>query len=316
MIAVADQPDAHPLVHQALVYSTDAGFLAAAVPFCRDGLAARERVLVVTTAANIDLLARALGGDAGEVEFVEAGGWYDAPGRTLASYGRYLDAYRDAHPRVRVIGEPVWHGRTPAEEAEWTRYESVVNAAFAVRPAWMVCAFDARAVPDRVVAGARRTHPGLLTGDGPRASTDYVEPESFSCASDHDPLPPPPPGATGLRFDGDLHRVRRHVRTTAERLGLSRALTDRLLLTVNEVAANAVEHGGGHGDLAIWTDGNAVVCDVTDPGKLTTVLPGYLPPAPTALRGHGLWVVRQLCDLLQVRSEPAGTRFRLRLLRD
>ncbi|MFI7421935.1 anti-sigma factor RsbA family regulatory protein [Nonomuraea sp. NPDC049684] len=315
MIAVAGRPDEHPLVHQALVYSSDAGFLAAAVPFCRDGLAAGGGVLVVATAATVDLLARALGGEAGgagEVEFAEAGGWYDAPGRTLAAYGRYLDA----HPRARVIAEPVWHGRTPAEEAEWTRYESAVNAAFAARAAWMVCAFDARAVPDRVVRGARRTHPGLLTGDGPRASADYVEPGSFSHDSDRDPLPPPPPGAAGLRFDGDLHRVRRHVRATAERLGLSRPLTDRLLLTVNEVAANAVEHGGGHGDLAIWTDGNAVVCDVTDPGRLTAVLPGYLPPAPTALRGHGLWVVRQLCDLLQVRSEPAGTRFRLHLLRD
>ncbi|MEV4398087.1 sensor histidine kinase [Nonomuraea sp. NPDC049607] len=309
MIAVADQPDEHPLVHQALVYSSDAGFLAVAVPFCRDGLAAREKVLAVTTAANIALLTRALGDDAGGVEFVETGGWYDAPGRTLAAYGRYLDG----NPRVRVIGEPVWHGRTPLEETEWTRYESAVNAAFAARSAWMVCAFDERAVPDRVVAGARRTHPGLLTGDGPRASPDYVEPGVFTCAADHDPLPPPPPGAAALRFDGDLHRVRRHVRATAERLGLSRALTDRLLLTVNEVAANAVEHGGGHGDLAIWTDGNAVVCDVTDPGKLTAVLPGYLPPAPTALRGHGLWVVRQLCDLLEVRSGPSGTRFRLHL---
>ncbi|NUP83010.1 MAG: sensor histidine kinase [Nonomuraea sp.] len=298
------------LVHQALVYATDAEFLSATVPFCHDGLAARERVLAVTTAAKIDLLAHALGGAADQVEFIESGDWYDTPGRTLAAYARYLDAYAC----VRVIGEPVWHGRTPPEESEWTRYEAALNAVFAARPVWIVCPYDERAVPERVVAGARRTHPHLLPGGG--TSADYVEPGAFACDSDRLPLPPPPPEAAELRFDGDLHLMRRRLRAAAERLGLSRDGTDRLLLTVNEVVANAVEHGGGHGSVTIWADGTTVVCDVTDPGKLETALPGYLPPEPTAERGHGLWVVRQLCELLEVRSDASGTRFRLHLTRD
>lgn len=304
------------LVHQALVYAGDAEFLAATVPFCHEGLAAREKVLAVTTSANLDLLARALGDSAGGVEFVESAGWYDAPGRALAACDRYVEAYEPAHPRVRVVGEPVWHGRTPSEEAEWTRYESAINAAFADRPLLILCAYDERALPGRIVADARRTHPCLLTGHDTQPSADYVEPGAFTGARDHLPLPPPPPEAAEIDFDGDLHRMRQRVRTAAAPLGLSRDGVDRLLLTVNEVAANAVEHGGGHGRITIWAGETTVVCDVTDPGKLETSLPGYLPPGPAARRGHGLWVVRQLCELLEVRSDDtSGTHFRLHLTR-
>ncbi|GAA3315708.1 hypothetical protein [Nonomuraea dietziae] len=35
--------------------------------------------------------------------------------------------------------------------------------------------------------------------------------------------------------------------------------TDRLMLAVNEVATNAVEHGGGHGRIRMWIDGDVLV---------------------------------------------------------
>ncbi|WP_188194928.1 sensor histidine kinase [Nonomuraea sp. SYSU D8015] len=303
------------LVHHALIYRGDAEFLAATTAFCLDGLAAGEKVLAVTGAANIGLLAGALGSAAAGVEFVEAGDWYDAPGRTLAAYARYVDTHKNWHGRIRVIGEPVWHGRTALEEAEWTRYESVINAAFAAQPAWILCPYDARTLPARIVADARRTHPRLQTGEGTRVSDAYVDPDAFTCASDLLPLPPPPADATEIGFDDDLHGMRRLVSAAARRLGLPDHRIERLLLAVNEVAANAVEHGAGHGRILMWADGTFVVCEVADPGRLEARLPGYLPPEPTAERGHGLWVARQLCELLEIRSDPAGTRIRLHLAR-
>ena len=83
----------------------------------------------MTTEANIELLRAGLGGAADRVEFVDARGWYDAPGRTLAAYNSYVNTHSPAHRRIRVIGEPVWHGRDERQEAEWTRYEAMLNVA-------------------------------------------------------------------------------------------------------------------------------------------------------------------------------------------
>ncbi|MEU4328399.1 sensor histidine kinase [Nonomuraea dietziae] len=304
------------LIHHALIYGSDQEFLSATVPFCLDGLAAGDRVLAVTTAANIDLLTGALDTAAAEVDFVEAGNWYHAPGRTLAAYGHYVDDHKRRHPRVRVIGEPLWHGRSPAQQAEWTRYESVINAAFATSPAWIVCPYDERALPEQIVSDARRTHPDLMSGPAWQASPAYTDPAAFAYATDHLPLSPAPAGtAPDFGFDADLHRMRQRLASLATGLGLGADQTDRLVLAVNEVATNAVEHGGGHGRIRMWIDGDVVVCDVTDPGHLDTPIPGYLPPDPAAPRGHGLWVVRQLCELLEIRTGLPGTQIRLHLAR-
>lgn len=307
--------DAAPeLIHQALVYDTDQAFLSATTAFCLDGLARDDRVLAVTTEANIALLRAALGGAADQVEFVDARGWYDTPGRTLAAYNSYVDTYSPAHRRIRVIGEPVWHGRDERQEAEWTRYEAMLNVAFAGSPAWIVCPYDTRTLPGRIVADARRTHPDLLVDGDSRASREYGDPAAFTHAADHRPLPPPPAGTeVTVRFDADLARTRRRVSAWAVTSGLPGEQLERLLLAVNEVVTNAVEHGGGHGEIRLWTDGPIVRCDVTDPGHMDTPFPGYLPPRLTGLRGHGMWVVRQVCDLVEIRTGLPGTQVRLHL---
>ncbi|MGJ6967408.1 anti-sigma factor RsbA family regulatory protein [Streptosporangium sp. G11] len=319
MSTITAQPadTASELIHQALIYDTDQAFLSATTAFCLDGLARDDKVLAVTTDANIELLRAALGDAAGRVEFVAAREWYEAPGRTLAAYNSYVNTHSPAHRRIRIIGEPVWHGLGERQEAEWTRYESMLNVAFAGSPAWIVCPYDARTLPGRIVADARRTHPNLLVGLHPRVSHDYSDPAAFTHPADHHPLPPPPAGTevTTIRFDADLFRMRRLVAARAATFGLSGERAERFLLAVNEVATNAVEHGGGHGEIRLWADGPAIGCDIVDPGRMETPFPGYLPPDPTVLGGHGLWVVRQVCDLLEIRTGRPGTHFRLHLSR-
>jgi anti-sigma regulatory factor (Ser/Thr protein kinase) len=303
------------LVHQALFYDSDQAFLAPLTGFCLDGLAAGDKILAVTTEANIDLLAGALGGAAADVSFVPALSWYDAPGRTLAAYHRYVDAHKHFHERVRIIGEPVWDGRDAVAEAEWTRYESVINAAFADSPAWVVCPYDERALPERITADARRTHPSVLTASGTLHSPAYTDPAAFTCAIDHQPLPEPFGTVMEIPFDDHLHRMRRRLSAHAIELGLDAEEVNRLVLAVNEVAGNAVQHGGGHGRILLWADETTVVCDVTDSGRMELPHPGYLPPDPTAGHGHGLWIVRQLCELLEIRTHDDGTQIRLHLAR-
>ena len=300
------------LNHQGLVYDTDEQFLMTTVPFCLDGLDRDDAVLAVTTAANIGHLRDSLGADADRIEFADSTTWYDAPGRTLAAYHRYVAERADRHQRIRIIGEPVWEGRDALEAAEWTRYESVINLAFAASAAWIVCPYDARVVPAAVVDDARRTHPDLVDGPVTEFSPAYVAPDLFDggirrltdSERDREPV---------LRFTDDLVAVREFVATVAASLGAAPDRIGSLVMAVNEVASNAVEHGGGSGRITVHRTRHRIVCDVTDSGPNSTVewFAGYLPPDPAQPRGHGLWVARQLTEFLQIHPTATGTTVRL-----
>ncbi|MFD5630819.1 anti-sigma factor RsbA family regulatory protein [Streptomyces sp. NPDC127072] len=307
------------LTHQGLIYGSDEAFLTEMTPFCLDGLEADDAVLAVTTEHNIGLLRQTLGDAAREVEFVDADDWYDTPGRTLGAYYRYVEQRTTGgrHRQVRVIGEPVWHGRDPLETAEWTRYESVINVAFALCPAWIVCPYDTRALPDDVVADARRTHPELVSGHSAGASHHYAAPDTDRGIWQRRLQPVPADGKEAvMRFGDDLTVVRAFVAQAAHTLGLPSDRARRLVFAVNEVATNALQYGDGNqGQVTLRRCGHRVVCDVTNPGRAAGPdwYMGYLPPEPGRQRGHGLWAVRQLCDLMEVDTRPGETTVRLHL---
>jgi anti-sigma regulatory factor (Ser/Thr protein kinase) len=63
--------------------------------------------------------------------------------------------------------------------------------------------------------------------------------------------------------------------------------------------------------LRTWLQPDALVCEVTDRGRLDDPLVGRLAPAPEEQRGRGLWLANQLSDLVQIRSTPEGTAVRV-----
>ena len=168
------------LGHRVLVYGSDDEYLASAAPYLAEGIARADCVLVVTANRQTGLLRDALGGDASHVEFRNSSEWYSSPTGALNDYRRFLKERfeRGAH-WIRVLGEPVWTGRSDAEIVEWTRYESMLNLSFASSPATIVCPYDTRTVPDGVLAGARHTHPEVAESGATTTSPAYQEPEEF-----------------------------------------------------------------------------------------------------------------------------------------
>jgi CheY-like chemotaxis protein len=178
---LACRADVGPCVHEALVYTTVDEFLAATLPFVHEALAADEPILVVSKEANLVPLRAALDADAGRVEFADSSAWYRSPTDAMASYEEYLNRQlgRGAG-RVRVVGEPVWPETSAVRAiAEWKRYESAINVAFATTHVSFVCPYDAGALPGEIVADARRTHPLLRDGPNVRPSPGYLDPELF-----------------------------------------------------------------------------------------------------------------------------------------
>ncbi|WP_172383230.1 sensor histidine kinase [Streptomyces sp. MNP-20] len=308
-------------VHQALCYGADEEFLEGALGYVREGLEAGDALLAVVAGGNIDLLRDALGGAAREVEFIDCLDWYHYPSRTLGQYHAYCAAREQGGARrVRVIGEPVWTGRTTLEVQEWMRYESLLNVAFAESGHWILCPYDTRALPEAVITTARRTHPELAVGDDALLRNDrYAAPADFYAECDEAEREPAAPAfreAAEIPFERGRTAV---ARAAAAEFARGRALAEGrvqdLVVAVHETVVNAIRFGGGHGVLRLWSEPEYLVCEIADSGcgHLPSVpaFPGHLPPAPRAASGHGLWVVRQLSDVMTERIGPEGSLVRL-----
>ena len=97
------------------------------------------------------------------------------------------------------------------------------------------------------------------------------------------------------------------------RRGLPEGRIDDLVLAAHELVSNSVRHGGGTGTIRVWHDGHAVVCEVTDNGRIGHPLVGRQLPADDSLGGRGLWMANQLCDLVQIRTFADGSVVRLHM---
>jgi anti-sigma regulatory factor (Ser/Thr protein kinase) len=207
-----------------------------------------------------------------------------------------------------VIGE-VGFGATPSEWREWAAYEAILNRAFSEHPAWIVCPYNARALPDEIIETAWHTHSRVLSG-GWRSSTRYDDPElvvrSFATESPALPeLREVPPGDGPGAFRDCLARE-----LIANEVPEERARD--LLIAGNEVVVNTWLHASGPTVLRLGWVGERFVCEIGDRGSgFDDPLAGYIAPEPEDLRGAGLWLARQLTWRLELLSSDVGLTVRL-----
>jgi anti-sigma regulatory factor (Ser/Thr protein kinase) len=297
------------LRHNALVYDTEDEYVGRAVPFLREGLEAGSGAVVAATRPGLAVLREALGGDAGAVTFVDVGAAYTRPARTLAAYHSVYADELGRHRSVRAVAD-VQFGPDPREWDLWTGYEAVFNRSFAHLPAWVLCTYAGAHLPEPVREGVWRTHPEVVSAGGWRCSDRFDDPDRV--LRDVAPVPPALPGLRSVLSDGGVEGVREHLarELADERVPAAAALD--LLLAVTEVAANAVEHGGGIARVRAGRVDGRFVCEVVDHGTgFDDPGAGYL--APRAGVGTGLWIARQLTWQLDLFRAPEGFTVRLRL---
>jgi anti-sigma regulatory factor (Ser/Thr protein kinase) len=298
--------------HEALLYAGDDEFIDAAGAFIRGGLESGEPTLVVVARRKIDGLRELLSGDATLVHFADMAAVGRNPARIIPAWREFVDAHAASGVRLRGVGEPVSPERSGQALVECQRHEALLNLAFHAGPEfWLLCPYDTSALPASVVAEARRSHPYLVHGGTQSASDAYPGATTLTETFDS-PLPAPPAEAVRVDFAGDrLREVRRLVRQVAADAGAEAGRPEDFAVAVSEVATNSVVHGGGAGTLTAWTEGQALVCQVADGGRIVDPLAGRLRPAIGSPRGYGLWIANQLCDLVQIRSAENGTTVRL-----
>ncbi|GAA4080773.1 sensor histidine kinase [Actinomadura miaoliensis] len=301
------------LEHRALLYRGLEEFLRVAVPFLRDGVRAGDAVVAVVREPGLGALRDSLSGFEGLVRFYDSEEFYRHPVRTLKQYQQLVNAM--APRRVRALAEPVWQGRDARETVEWARYESLINVVFGGVDALALCPYDRAALPGAVLDHARRTHPLLLDGGVTVRNRRYTDPVDFGDECDRTRRVGRPADADYLPIrSNDLYPLRAFVGERAVRHGLYGGSARNLVTAANEVAANALAYGCPPVGLWLWRDGRNVVCEVGDHGlwrPRPDSLTGFVPPGSALERGFGLWTVRLLVDLMELRTGWDGTFVRL-----
>ena len=299
--------------HEAFLYSSMDEFVAVALSYVTGGLADDMPVLVLLDPEKIEALRAHLPEDP-RLFFADMGVVGRNPARLIPLWYDFVASFQSRPRPLRGLGEPFGRPRASAEHDECEQHESLLNLAFAAFPAfWLLCAYDVSVLRPRVVDAARENHPYILEGGAHRTSTDYRDiassPQPFG-----PPLVDPPNDAFRMEFGiGQLRVLRTLSAHYLGLTGLDRERMDDLVLAINEVATNSVQHAGGHGTLRIWQEGTTVLCEVRDDGYITDPLVGRRTPGFGDEASRGFWVVNQLCDLVQIRSSPAGTVVRMHI---
>jgi anti-sigma regulatory factor (Ser/Thr protein kinase) len=298
--------------HEALFYRGNEDFLAGIVPFVRDGLARGESVLVALPRTRIALLREALGDDVDRVRFLEMEQIGANPGRIIAAWADALDEATETGTTLRGVGEPAWHGRRAQELVECHLHELLLNRAFDDGPAWrLLCPYDESLLPRSVCDRALESHPIRSTSLDRGASDRYVPDGDLAAFAA--PLGAPREGVLRGTFRGshDIPATRHTVAQYARICGLSQEQVEVLELAASELATNSVRYGGGSGTVAMWVQDDAAVVEFSDAGHVADPLTGRRTPTFDQEGGRGLFLVHQLCDLVQLRSSPAGTTVRV-----
>ncbi|MBZ4321028.1 sensor histidine kinase [Streptomyces huiliensis] len=304
--AAVDEAFGHP----ALFYRTREEYTEQTLAFVREGLAAEEPVAVAVPGPNLDLIRTGLGADGEGLLFLDMTEAGRNPGRIIP---RVLRGFADAHPtgRVRIIGEPIWAGRSAVEYPACAQHEALINAAFAGRAVTILCPYDEARLDEEVLADARVTHPTVITGGRTEVSAAYDW--EAVVARYNEELPAVPHAAVFSFGAGELSAVRAFAAGEAARWGLTGPRLIDAELAVAELTTNSVIHGGGRGTLAIWSEAGQLVCEVRDAGRLTDPLAGRRPPEPGQLGGRGLMLVHYVSDLVRLHTDDHGTTVRFYL---
>jgi anti-sigma regulatory factor (Ser/Thr protein kinase) len=294
--------------HVAFFYDSPGEYASVTGEFIRAGLADGDAVMVAVPGANAEVIRESVR-DRKMPAFADMRELGRNPARIIAA----VAAFADSHPGqlLHYVGEPAWPSRTRSEHAEVARHEQLLNVAFARERIRILCPYDATGLESEVLVQAAGTHPVVMRNGRLEHSPAFsVRAGPLDAGA---PLPSPPANVPILTYREDPGAARNFARLRAQAAGLTEPRLTDLVIAVGELAANTLRHTRSDGTIQVWADGGEIICEIRDHGHIRDALAGRRCPQADATGGHGLWVVNQVCDLVEMRSGSSGTVFRLHM---
>jgi anti-sigma regulatory factor (Ser/Thr protein kinase) len=308
--------------HTAMIIDADAELRTVLLPELRRSAGRYDEILLVVGDRTRTMLDSQVGGLAGVVRWGDRAAFYQRLGLAYEEFRRYLAEQHTAGRRVHVVAEPnvaegVGAGSRVRRAAAYLAYESICNETYAPFDAAVTCLWNRHDHPGRVLDGVRATHAFTLTTAGAVPSSTYLPPQLY--LTEHHDMPWPATPATTdyeivLTGVAHLSGIRSALRSWATQHQFADDPADDLVAAVMEVVVNGLRHGGIPVRLRAWRDDDTLIVQSDDSaGRPIPATAGYHRPSPVgaAPDGRGLWLARQLADVVLTRSEPARTCVRL-----
>jgi anti-sigma regulatory factor (Ser/Thr protein kinase) len=288
--------------HVGYVMNDSEGVATVVAPFLRNALSAGEPVVIACSEPLATALVTALGGTDG-VQVAPVDPLAERPPNALAAIAALID--RDLPGDGRRLHLVTCPGRPDADWSTWAQTEALLNHVLAERPVDHLCLLSPSAdgAEPGADALARATHPWLLTAEGVVANPDYRAPADLlrEVQRTHlpDPLEATEPTLAMVDLD-DMRALRRALNRVLADGPLSPDAAQDFVLAIDEVTANAAEHGIPPVDVKLWCTPERLLCAVTDRGTaFDDPLIGYGPAhGDMAVGGMGLWLARRSVDSL------------------
>lgn len=303
--------------HVAALYAGDEQLRDLLLPYLDEGLRRRENILAVISDDARRVLRDALGDAADQVRWGSRGVSYDRLGQMFEGFAGYLAQQYRAGVPTRVIGE-FDSDNSPDRVSQYLRYESMANEVYAPYGYPVVFLWDQRRYPTDVLAHVRAVHPQLLDASGPIPNAEYRLPIDYLTQDQNSPAAAPVDLdlVAHLRSADDLGLLRRRLRSWGATRGLGVQDTDDIVIAVDEIATNALEHGQPPACVRGWTTPAALLVQVDDQGRNSIpATTGYHRRSTDAQRGRGIWIAHHLADVLTTHTGPTGTTVAMRFTR-
>lgn len=303
--------------HAALIVDSDDALDRRLVPVLRHHIGAGEPVLLVVSRHTERIVRDRLGSGTQALNWGDPSAFYQRLGFAYEGFRRHLAQEHGQGRSVHVIAEPdlTTDVTTPAaRDVAYLAYEAVANDAFAGFGCPITCIWDSRRHSADVIEGVRSVHGHELTDRGNQRNRAFTSAQDFLKNHPNEAMPPAPSTTDidlTLSFPAELRDSRATIDAWARSQGFTAAAAHQVTTAANETLTNGLEHGRPPVRLRTWHHDTTLVVQVDDHGG-RPIAPdaGYRPPGRDVF-GLGLWITRQLADIVLTRTTGRLTTVRL-----